>query len=80
MARQPSNGAFRGALVTGAGGSMAYYDPERKLAFCFLMNQMQEGVVTGGTYLEETNLSLIPKLGRRLGVSSSMRQQTVTRT
>lgn len=33
----------------GAGGSMAFYDPERKLAFCFAMNQMQEGVVTGGT-------------------------------
>jgi CubicO group peptidase (beta-lactamase class C family) len=33
----------------GAGGSMAFYDPARKLAFCFAMNQMQEGVVTGGT-------------------------------
>lgn len=32
----------------GAGGSMAFYDPERRLAFCFLMNQMQQGVVTGG--------------------------------
>ncbi len=33
----------------GAGGSMAFYDPGRRLAFCFLMNQMQQGVVTGGT-------------------------------
>ena len=33
----------------GAGGSMAFYDPERQLAFCFAMNQMQDGVVTGGT-------------------------------
>ena len=34
---------------SGAGGSMAFYDPEREIAFCFAMNQMQEGVVTGGT-------------------------------
>lgn len=33
----------------GAGGSMAFRDPGRRLAFCFLMNQMQQGVVTGGT-------------------------------
>jgi CubicO group peptidase (beta-lactamase class C family) len=33
----------------GAGGSLAFYDPERDVAFCFAMNQMQEGVVTGGT-------------------------------
>ena len=33
----------------GAGGSMAFHDPARKLSFCFVMNQMQEGVVTGGT-------------------------------
>ncbi len=32
----------------GAGGSMAFYDPEAQLGFCFVMNQMQEGVVTGG--------------------------------
>ena len=32
----------------GAGGSMAFYDPETRLGFCFVMNQMQEGVVTGG--------------------------------
>ena len=28
---------------------MAFYDPDAKLGFAFLMNQMQEGVVTGGT-------------------------------
>ncbi len=33
----------------GAGGSMAFYDPDAGVAFCFAMNQMQEGVVTGGT-------------------------------
>ncbi len=32
----------------GAGGSMAFYDPEAKVGFCFVMNQMQAGVVTGG--------------------------------
>jgi CubicO group peptidase (beta-lactamase class C family) len=33
----------------GAGGSMAFYDPDNCVAFAFLMNQMQDGVVTGGT-------------------------------
>ena len=33
----------------GAGGSMAFYDPQRRLAFSYVMNQMQQGVVTGGT-------------------------------
>ena len=28
---------------------MAFYDPNAGVAFCFAMNQMQEGVVTGGT-------------------------------
>jgi CubicO group peptidase (beta-lactamase class C family) len=32
----------------GAGGSMAFYDPAAKIGFCFAMNQMQAGVVTGG--------------------------------
>ncbi|MCZ6643268.1 MAG: serine hydrolase [Gammaproteobacteria bacterium] len=32
----------------GAGGSMAFYDPGARLGFCFVMNQMQEGVITGG--------------------------------
>jgi CubicO group peptidase (beta-lactamase class C family) len=32
----------------GAGGSMAFYDPTKKIGFCFAMNQMQAGVVTGG--------------------------------
>jgi CubicO group peptidase (beta-lactamase class C family) len=32
----------------GAGGSMAFYDPTAKIGFCFVMNQMQAGVVTGG--------------------------------
>lgn len=33
----------------GAGGSVAFCDPERNVGFAFVMNQMQEGVVTGGT-------------------------------
>ncbi len=33
----------------GAGGSMAFYDPSAEVGFCFVMNQMQAGVVTGGT-------------------------------
>ncbi len=33
----------------GAGGSMAFHDPELKLSFCFAMNQMEGGVVSGGT-------------------------------
>lgn len=33
----------------GAGGSIAFYDPNADLAFAFVMNQMEEGVVTGGT-------------------------------
>ncbi len=33
----------------GAGGSLAFYDPSEGLAFTFVMNQMQEGVVTGGS-------------------------------
>ncbi|MEM8769656.1 MAG: serine hydrolase domain-containing protein [Pseudomonadota bacterium] len=38
-------GAFGHA---GAGGSMAFYDPDTELAFCFAMNQMEQGVVNGG--------------------------------
>jgi len=33
----------------GAGGSVLHYDPEQKLAFCYVMNQMEQGVITGGT-------------------------------
>lgn len=33
----------------GAGGSMAFHDPEAGLSFCFAMNQLEQGVVTGGT-------------------------------
>lgn len=33
----------------GAGGSMAFYDPAARVGFCFVMNQMQQGVVSGGT-------------------------------
>ncbi len=33
----------------GAGGSVAFCDPARDIGFAFIMNQMQEGVVTGGT-------------------------------
>ena len=32
----------------GAGGSMAFYDPGAQIGFCYAMNQMQAGVVTGG--------------------------------
>lgn len=31
----------------GAGGSMAYRDPAAGVGFCYLMNQMQEGAITG---------------------------------
>ena len=34
---------------SGAGGSMAFYDPDSQIGFCFAMNQMQEGLITGGT-------------------------------
>ncbi len=33
----------------GAGGSIAFHDPEARLSFCFAMNQMEAGVVAGGT-------------------------------
>jgi CubicO group peptidase (beta-lactamase class C family) len=33
----------------GAGGSVLHYDSERKLAFCYVMNQMEQGMITGGT-------------------------------
>jgi CubicO group peptidase (beta-lactamase class C family) len=32
----------------GAGGSMAFHDPETGVSFCFAMNQMELGVITGG--------------------------------
>ena len=32
----------------GAGGSIGFYDPDTKVAFAFVMNQMQEGAVTSG--------------------------------
>ncbi|MFU8817232.1 MAG: serine hydrolase domain-containing protein [Pseudomonadales bacterium] len=32
----------------GAGGSMAFHDPYARVSFCFAMNQMEFGVVTGG--------------------------------
>lgn len=32
----------------GAGGSMACHDPETGVSFCFAMNQMELGVITGG--------------------------------
>ncbi|NBC22554.1 MAG: serine hydrolase [Gammaproteobacteria bacterium] len=38
----------------GAGGSMAFHDPEAKLSFCFAMNQMEMGVITGGTSASRT--------------------------
>jgi len=39
----------------GAGGSIAFHDADHDLGFCFLMNQMREGVVSGN----ETALSLL---------------------
>ncbi len=33
----------------GAGGSMAFRDPDANLSFCFAMNQMEMGVISGGT-------------------------------
>ena len=33
----------------GAGGSVAFCDPQKKLGFAFVMNQMEQGVVSGGT-------------------------------
>ena len=42
-------GAVSGSFGhAGAGGSMAFYDPLNRIGFCFVMNQMQQGVVTGG--------------------------------
>lgn len=32
----------------GAGGSMAFHDPNTKVSFCYAMNQMEFGVITGG--------------------------------
>lgn len=32
----------------GAGGSLAFHDPEVGLSFCFVMNQMDVGVISGG--------------------------------
>jgi CubicO group peptidase (beta-lactamase class C family) len=31
----------------GAGGSVGFLDPVARLSFCFVMNQMERGVVTG---------------------------------
>ncbi|HEX7036803.1 MAG TPA: serine hydrolase domain-containing protein, partial [Pseudomonadales bacterium] len=39
------HGAFGHA---GAGGSLAFHDPEAGLSFCFAMNQMDLGVISGG--------------------------------
>jgi CubicO group peptidase (beta-lactamase class C family) len=33
----------------GAGGSVAFHDPEARLSFCFAMNQLEPGVIVGGT-------------------------------
>lgn len=33
----------------GAGGSVGFHDPQAKLSFCYAMNQMERGVITGGT-------------------------------
>jgi CubicO group peptidase (beta-lactamase class C family) len=32
----------------GAGGSVGFYDPDAKLSYCFAMNQMEAGVISGG--------------------------------
>ena len=39
----------------GAGGSLAFYDADSGIGFCFLMNQMREGVVSGN----ETAMALV---------------------
>ncbi|MBK80383.1 MAG: EstA family serine hydrolase [Gammaproteobacteria bacterium] len=33
----------------GAGGSMAFHDPVARVSFCFAMNRMEMGMITGGT-------------------------------
>ena len=46
----------------GAGGSMGFYDPARRIGFCYLMNQMQEGVVTGNVSAMQTAQSVYSSL------------------
>ena len=37
----------------GAGGSIGFCDPARRLGFCFAMNQMEEGVIAGSQSARE---------------------------
>jgi hypothetical protein len=44
-------------------GALRSVDPARGLGFAFLMNQMQEGVVTGGTSASRCVSALADALG-----------------